>query len=251
MKKSTFRKIQLLLFFVIAFQNFGMACDCWPYEPVFCRNVSEGSTIVRAVVINHSGPSYMEVVVLENINQEVEEDTITIFGQDGLNCGENLGQFNIQDTVILAVAYTQWEVETEFYWYLEGACGLHFLRYENGMVVGQVTDSLTSVPIQDFRDNLFDCLEMVRTGVDDIPKTNEIITLNPNPVTDIVQIETTAYPVLEVEVFNLSGQRMMLKKGEENRLIDLETGDLEVGVYFVKIHTATGILTRKFLKISK
>ena len=43
------------------------------------------------------------VEVIENLHKPIPYDTITILGQDGLNCGEWLDKFSISDTLLLSL----------------------------------------------------------------------------------------------------------------------------------------------------
>ncbi len=103
MKKEIRLRIQLLFLFLITIQTITTACSCWPYESVFCRSVTPWHNVVSVVVTEHLEFHLMEVKIIENINEEIAEDTIVIYGQDGLTCGELLNQFEFQDTLILAV----------------------------------------------------------------------------------------------------------------------------------------------------
>jgi len=242
MENAFLNKLSLILFFSLTFQSFAIACSCFPYEPVFCRIAHTGHNIVRATVISHPDFNLMEIKIIEDINNEITEDTVMVLGQDGLNCGESLNQFLIQDTLILALRYVTFNGTD--YWYLEGFCGLHFLRYKDGMVTGQITDTLTEQPLQDFKDNLFTCLDM-QLPTEDILSKKENLNVFPNPVTSTLHIETNLKNILEIDIFNAGGQ-LIIKK--QNEFSEINTNDLNKGIYFIRVKTSKGILTRKFLK---
>jgi hypothetical protein len=222
------------------------ACDCG-YESVFCRNVYEAHNIIMAVVTDKlEDIRIMEVQLLENIYKEISEETITIYGQDGGNCGEDLYQFSVNDTLILAIYES--EYNDSIYWHLEGLCGLHFLRYENGMVKGQITDSITSQPIQSFRDNLFNCLDMV-ISVDDVEQSAIEYRLFPNPVIDVFQIIAEQSIIYSYEIYSSNGQKILSKNtGQTSEKVDIDSSGLGNGIYYIKVITSEGILTQKFFK---
>jgi Secretion system C-terminal sorting domain len=246
MKAKIIFHIKLIVLFTIAIQNLSNACSCWPYEPVFCRIVDEWHHVVRAVVTSHPDYYLMKVQLLENINKEITEDTIIIYGQDGLSCGESTDQFNINDTLILAVV--EWEIDGAIYWYLEGFCGLHFLRYENEMVMGQITDTLTIQPIQDFRDNLFDCLAMP-LPIKEIEGSKSELSIFPNPVLEKLQISTIENLISGYDLYDSNGQLIIsevLNQSVEKH--DINADDLRTGIYYIRIKTSKGVLARKFIK---
>lgn len=241
---TTILKIAIL---ILISQNSILACSCFPYEPVFCRVVNEGHNIIRGVVTNHPDFHLMEINLIENLNKEIVEDTILILGQDGFNCGEYLSLFNINDTLILALSH--WEINGTNYWYLEGFCGLHFLRYENGIVNGQITDTLTSQPLQDYKDNLFSCLDM-EVPINEIANDEFQLTLYPNPVSGHFQVSTLQPQIAAYEIYDLSGTKMEVKAFSQlEEKIEINSNGLEQGIYYISIRTPKGIITRKFLKI--
>ena len=247
MKIKITLKIKLFFFLIVGFQNLGIACHCGYYEPVFCRIANEGHNIIRAVVSDSIISSVMEVKIIENINKEISTDTILIYGQDGWSCGESLNQFSLNDTLILAVV--EWEINGQEFWYLEGFCGIHFLRYENGNVMGQITDSLIIQPLQIFKDNLFSCLDM-EVPIEDIENLENQLSVFPNPIQNTFQISITQNQINGYEIYNSNGQRI------KHRVFYQKINNVHVksegfinGVYYIRITTSKGVLTKKVLKI--
>lgn len=237
-------RTQLILFFIILIQNFSTACSCYPYEPVFCRIVGPGLNVVSVVVLDQPtiDSSTMRVKVLENLNKTIVEDTITIIGQDGLNCGESLYLFNLQDTLILGLL----ELANQSKWYLEGFCGLHYLRLENGMVKGQITDTDTIKTYQLFKDDLTFCLAL-RVNTEDHLRLVNQLKVFPNPASALVNVHSDQ-SILSYELYHTSGQLLDTRHYKElNDAIEINTGHLEFGIYYLRIRTSKGILTRKFM----
>lgn len=241
-------KLILSLFILLIIsQNSIYACSCSHYEAVFCRNVHEGHKIVRGVVTDQPDVHLMEFSILENINNEIVEDTILVLGQDGVNCGEYLEQFAVNDTLILAL--NTWEINGTEFWHLMGLCGLHFLRFENGLVSGQITDDFTSQDLQGFKDNLLSCIDM-EVPVLEVDKNELEINVFPNPVSGNFQIGAFQPQINAYDIYNSGGTLIASKIFDQpEEKIDIYSGDLGQGIYYIRIRTAKGIITRKILKI--
>lgn len=240
------RKILLTLFLITVIQTSMYACRCGQNDPVFCKNVNEEHHIIRAIVTDTSFDEMMEVELIENIHQEIGEDRILIYGNDGNNCGENLDKFAVNDTLILAL--TEQNIKGVHYWYLH-ACGLHFLKYEDGMVKGQITNLYTELLLQDFKDKLFYCfgMEVVLGEVE--PLCNQI-TIFPNPVLDDFYVGISQNWINGYEIYNSVGQLMAFEKF--NQFVDeieFKPNNLSSGVYFIRISNSKGSVTKKFLKV--
>ena len=87
----------LLGYFLAIFQlNNNFACSCPFYIENFCGIVNEGHVIVRAIVLDsaeNDRDADRLIKVLDNLNQVIHNDTATLYGADGLNCGERFGSF--------------------------------------------------------------------------------------------------------------------------------------------------------------
>lgn len=232
MKNKAFYKIQLVVLFTILFQNMGMACRC-DTTPAFCKVVNENHKIIRGIVIDQPEIEFMRIKVIENINNEITEDTIIVFGQDGVNCGELLWQFDINDNLILALK----ELDSSDNYYLNG-CGFFYLKYENEMVTGKITDDLTSQSYQDFKENIFECLSI-----------NNFI-ISPNPVGNTMVIRTRKGAIEGwVEIFKSNGQLIFQKPKDVIYFTSINTENFASGVYIIRIHSSTGTTIKKFIKM--
>ncbi len=246
MKIRTSSKITLAILLILSFQNIGISCSCDMFEPAFCKMVRPELNVIQ-VVVTDSASYLMEVNLIENLNKEISEDTLMILGQDGFNCGEWLYQFEINDTLILAVL--PWEYNGKTYWYLEGSCGIHFLRHEDGMVKGQITDNLTLQPFQDFKENLFACLDM-SVSTEDNNNLASQISVVPNSIQNAFQISMTQNQIDAYELYNSNGQQIKSRTLQQSaNTVEVNASDLGNGIYYIRIITSKGILTRKILKM--
>ena len=75
------------------------------------------------------------------------------------------------------------------------------------------------------------------------------ITLIPNPTTGKLRIENGELKIINVEVFDMYGRNLTPHTSYLTPLTSLDISDLTSGVYFVKITTEKGIITKKIIKI--
>lgn len=243
---KTLQNIAKVLVVVLLSYNSTFGCSCSQYEPVFCRNVHEGHNIVSGVVTNKPDFHLLEIDLLENIYKEIVEDTLLVLGQDGINCGQSLNQFEVGDTLVLALSYGQFDEGA--LWYLDGYCGLHFLRFEDGLIKGRITDTLTSQTIQSFKDNLMSCIDL-GVSLEELASDEAQLSLYPNPVSDFFQVLTFNTQISAYEIYDSKGAKVeskVLSKLADK--IEVCSSDLTKGVYFIVIRTSKGILTRTFLQ---
>ncbi len=237
-------KFLLTPFLLLLFQSIATACTCF-YEPIFCRAVRSQHTIVRAVVLDFPDPQLMEVKVLDNIYKEVPEEEILVYGNNGAACSEYLGQFALNDTLILAFS-TQFNHDGLDSWFLAGVCGLNFLRYQNDLVVGKITDNISSQTLAEFTENLMACVDL-GTSTNDL-EANSTINIFPNPVINELQLEIDFNAEFEIEIFSLTGTSVYHTENNRSGNFQIPTANLATGIYFVAIKSEGQVLTRKFLK---
>ena len=88
------------------------------------------------------------------------------------------------------------------------------------------------------------CSEDCSLGVNDILATQ--ITCYPNPVQNILNINnTSSSPITSIEVYDLLGKLVLLEKSNTNQL---NVSHLKSGIFFIKIETKQGVLTKKLVK---
>lgn len=229
---------RLIIVFVFAclFSQPAEACSCRYYIEHFCGIVNENHTIVRAVVLDsaeNDRDADRLIKVLDNLNQVIPNDTVTLYGADGLNCGENLHLFSLGDTLILAL-------DPYYYtgvYYLEGLCGLHYLRYSKGKVFDSIDPSTDTLKYNVFLDSLSDCMAL-RTNTQEISVAGAI-KLFPNPAQNVINIQTTLpQGIDQIELMSLDGRVLLSQPGRNALQTQLETGTLENGIYYLKVLVA-------------
>ncbi len=78
--------------------------------------------------------------------------------------------------------------------------------------------------------------------------TFDTIELNiyPNPTSNLLHIEASQTDISKVEIFDVQGKRVMQVSAPNLR--ELDVSQLTNGMYFLKVRTSDGELTRKFVK---
>lgn len=252
MKNFLFLKFSFTASLILGSMAISHACSCsWPTPDHFCRSVNENNHIVLAVVTDIPHSYSMDVDIVENIHLSAGLDTISILGQDGLNCGEGIGNFAIGDSVILALfnGVTQDAQDgNNFNWSISG-CGLHYLRYSNGMVVGGIDYEEDSTSFQIFSEGIMDCIELSSATNEDFIEENVII--SPNPTSDYLNINIESASGVEYyfDIIDVSGNIIQANifLNTSNKRVDLS--HIASGVYFLRSKNTSEMVSKKFVKI--
>jgi len=83
-----------------------------------------------------------------------------------------------------------------------------------------------------------------KQGVVDNSVLNDAVHMYPNPVGNILTIESKI-PVSEVQIYSLLGQ--LVKKIDTN-FKNIYLADLNPGIYMIKIHSGKNSITKKLIK---
>jgi len=78
-------------------------------------------------------------------------------------------------------------------------------------------------------------------------QSESLISVYPNPVSDILRINSTSNNINNLKIFSLSGQLFSTYNfvGKE---IEIDLGAYQAGIYLLQIVTDTDVLVRKILK---
>ena len=80
-------------------------------------------------------------------------------------------------------------------------------------------------------------------GISEMESVN--IEIYPNPVKDMLKIESNEFQIDKIEIVNLSGKTIYQFNHPENQI---NVSELPQGIYFVKLETNRGIITKRFVK---
>jgi hypothetical protein len=116
------------------------------------------------------------------------------------------------------------------------ANGIYTVRLE---LLGDCDSNMT-------QERTVDVFDAGGTSVQDISKPGSV-NIYPNPAEAYLQIENKSGIAFQsVEVYNIVGQRVMAHTKNIAEGTILDTGHLSPGIYALRIHTATGIISRTF-----
>ena len=230
-------KLSLLSFLLLANTIVSKACSCEGWPLPFCAVTSEFSTVSLVRIIDVPEDYLMYVEVIEEINLELTKDTVLVVGQDGLNCGENLTQFTIGDSLIVNLVFVN--NDSFFYGadYVLDGCNINYLRYQNGQVAG---DSYTT-----FVENFQDCIDTVLS--DDPTEVDNTLDLYPTIVNDRLHLSSKLAPIETVHIYSASG-KLVLEQEFHQKQFDLSLNHLLTGIYFVRIKIGDSWLVRKVVR---
>ena len=83
-------------------------------------------------------------------------------------------------------------------------------------------------------------------GIEELRITNYELQIYPNPTNGALHVTSDMLQVTNVEVFDIYGKRHASRVTSNEMTIDIS--DLPVGIYFLKIVTEKGIVTKKIIK---
>lgn len=204
-----------------------MACSCAPSPDNFCQSIRYNEHVAMVKVISNQG-NFMNVEIVETIRNSFSNNIITVIGQDGLNCSEWLENFDVNDTLILGLGH----FGSEDTFNLSG-CGRYYLFYENGIVTGNITPSLTSQSYTDFFDNFGACATL--SGIKDTEnQLFEYAILN-----QTIHLLCKIGIILSVEIVGLDGRLIQTASFSQSSAQMNLTG-LKLSVYLFRVVTSEG-----------
>ena len=128
--------------------------------------------------------------------------------------------------------------------------GTYYPDYTPTQRVGIIPDYEVRPTIQGIRENRDEVLEFALNcgcvKIDDVVK-NERISVFPNPTNGQLQITNYESQITNVEIFDLMGKNVFqLSTLNSQFSTQIDISHLPVGIYFVKIKTETGVVTKKY-----
>lgn len=250
-------KIKSLLFLcsLFIFPVVGNNCSCAEYIETFCAALpaidssSTGIYVVSARVATEPHGEfgqYMEVEIMEQLHNTIEVDTITIIGQDGVNCAESLSYFSVDNEIICYLYPEFFDAASPDTFYLDG-CGRSWLRLEEGQVNGPIQEDMETQDYETFKEDLYECAG-ISTSLDDLENVAAQVQIFPNPVQDVLHLQSSAIAIESIRIFSTTGQQVLARTADlyENTAIDMS--DLSAGLYFINIEIAGEVVTKKLVK---
>lgn len=156
------KKKLLFLFSLISINTF--ACSCCYFTTTFCGNVRDAPNVMVALLevqefaVEEPYQQIMIAKVVDDLFNNIDLDTITVFGSDGGNCNDNFS-FGVKDTILMQI-YEGIDLEDTIRAdriYQNGGCGISFLKYNKNTLYGSIMPEVEEMPYNNFVDNISEC----------------------------------------------------------------------------------------------
>jgi len=246
MKASIIISSIIILILFLPFDS--KSCSCIDdYIENYCETASENDFIALVKITNYISLDKRKVSILENINNEIIESEITLFGSDqgGANCGENLESFSLGDTVLMSLSH---QGNDEYM--LFGSCGINYLKYSNGQLQGNLYPNVATMDYEEFKTNLEECINFEIVNIETI-ESQEDITVYPNPIKNHLELKFQKSTSLDkIEIYSIDGKRIMEynRSNLSNENITLDFSRFNKGLYFLKIKAEEKTYITKIIK---
>lgn len=260
MQTNFFLKAAITISILFFSSNILLSCSCVG-ETYFCQELNDTTDgflhpdfVIKGIKLKDTLHG-MFVKVEKNYINEIFEDTILIWGDPGNLCRVYTSNFEIGDAIILGIKKMEAasgipEESIGDYWL--PACGVTFLKINNGIVEGAISLGINSMLLEDFEfymENMTYATDCIITNtIDQNPFENNTINLYPNPSHEVVFISCeNCGEIDELTIYNTSGQVKNIRFAKEEKLIRLYLEDFEKGIYFVKLKSQDYFQTYKLL----
>ena len=274
------RHLYRSLFLLLAYFFFNPAaksCSCFWIE-TFCDYVQENPavefspTIVRGEILEfYDYPldtltdgwvwraPLVDVLVTELIYGEaIGVDTFTFYGQDGLNCAASFQGLSGGTEFVFFVPGV--DPSGIYYWHqslpqvtdhplseLLG-CGPSFLSISNnGQVLGPLYPGVNEMELNEFRDEITNCVGFTSTEEPDLLMELQIF---PNPATDELRVRHAPAEVQNIQLLDLHGRQIKEISTSAGLTTEhqLVVSELPAGVYLLSISSDGQRVTRRVVK---
>lgn len=253
------KKLYALLFFgFLGFTQFGNACSCWPVSEYFCPSITnDQSEIVTVKVLKRYGnviypyDDFMDVEIIDRLKSNISVDTITIIGQDGVNCNQTLYDFLPDDLLVLSFyePYFPHSFDSLFVYPLFDLsfCGRYYLQVEGDEVVGPIRPGVDHQPYNEFVADIGSCIDLVLST--DKPGEQESFSLYPSPAQSVVTVELPHFSAnWRYQIFTMDGQMLSQARIEQSEQFPVNVSALASGVYIMVISDGEKSYTQRFIK---
>ncbi len=154
--------LRIVAFVIFNFLFFSKAfgCQCCHSGSVFCGGSDTYQNVVLVKVLDFAyvpGPApinvheELTVEILQELNGNILEDTLVLWGSDGVSCNGSLIYTFIGDTMLFKLH--QYGVYNETNYYETGGCDVKSLYYINDTLKGDVIPNVTEMAYTDFINN--------------------------------------------------------------------------------------------------
>lgn len=184
-------------------------------------------------------------------------DTITLYGQDGLNCAMSIGGDDLvleDEFIVFSFGINQdGEYRTVDFSPISNyplgefpSCGISYLEISYNTIQGDIIPYIGNTSLQDFINNLPNCLGISSTY--DV-LADEEWTIYPNPATDRVVMDLDPMAVDLIEIRDINGRQVWSDRTSAGRHLNTLNGldRLAPGIYFLTVYTEQGAGTKRLV----
>ena len=123
----------------------------------------------------------------------------------------------------------------------------------NAPIAGETSASYTAIANGDYAVVVTDgncsdtstCVSITTVGLEDFANIANAVSIHPNPVSNLLTINTDNLNTTAVSIISLSGQTL---KTVTTTTKTVDVSDLASGIYFLQIHTDQGMVSKRFVK---
>lgn len=258
----------LLTVFLLAASIAANACSCGQPPNNFDDYLGDGTSgspedsvqVVRGRILTYYSstessqgnyPLKVDFLILEYMRGSLAftGDTISFIGQDGLNCGYDIGSLPAGDEFIIMFYGLVEDVDCigcptgQFLETILPGCGPSVLAVNEGVVSGSITWDANEMALDDFRNRLEG---YVRTVANRSVLALPALKIYPVPVTDVINLSWAVATVAEMTLFDNQGRAVASEKSLSGQLSGaLNVSYLPSGVYYLRLSSGPQALVRK------
>ncbi|MCB0637197.1 MAG: T9SS type A sorting domain-containing protein [Lewinella sp.] len=242
----------LILLLLAALPATLLPCSCAPFPDTFCEVLQGNEILITGEVLskyvryqdgnpdNWSVP-LMDVKIETTLAGEpLGIDTISLVGQDGLNCNAWIGDFEMGQRLLIAIPawslgstnwYPDFPLPNHRAFPLFG-CGQYFLNLSaNDQLSGPIRPGVNVLDLSTFISELDQCL----LGTATVENQRERLRVFPNPATDRITLDYQAEQPSVWQVFHAQGQLLeTLRLEGAGQQQEIDIAHWPAGVYWLR-----------------
>lgn len=182
----------------------------------------------------------------------VVTDTISLLGQDGLNCNGPIIEMDAGSEYVMLYATNEFGVDQQFPEYENPysvyhffGCGHAALRLEEGLVRGDIAPGVGEIAFDELMDDLDECATEGTVSDFNPESIRNSVRVFPNPATERITV-AWAGRATGIEVLDITGRvRLSATSVGLREQHEFDVSQLPAGVYVVRLAAAQGVVARK------
>ena len=261
------RLVVCLFFFKVLLLGKASACSCtWAGD--FCESIRafypEAHSVFTLRVLDkyvfeksnaHHIPM-MDIEVIEHLaGPEITYDTISLIGQDGLNCAASLYHIEVGDTLLVSIPYL---ADTSWYYNRPNPpyhlqefpnCGIHhFIKKGHLLMQRNYDDKMDSLDYNDFLMEFESCTSLPLLSTSVIEETTATFDVFPNPNFGSFYIRNHgAAEQVNFSIVDIAGRQLVRGLLPHSDETQLSLNELTPGTYFLTLNASDESSVRRII----